>query len=187
MDGKTDRRTDGRKTGCLYRTLLKQVRQKARNVEIPHKQSFATAANWDTGQQWRKNMDQGDIIRERRQTELSFLYVTPRTQLSYDPTKYHWIFLTSAELCSGNKMLVPTYLPADIHQFNSQCFLLEHLVPVVQSIVSITSSLRGQLINCFMTLWPNTLIFFVEKMREAFALQKLLTFFQPKILAYIRY
>ena len=32
-----------------------------------------------------------------------------------------------------------------------------------------------------------TLIFFVEKMREAFALQKLLTFFQQKILAYLRY
>ena len=32
-----------------------------------------------------------------------------------------------------------------------------------------------------------TLKFFVEKMREAFALQKLLTFFQQKILAYLRY
>ena len=53
----------------------------------------------------------------------------------------------------------------------------------VQSIVSLTSSLRGQLDKCFTTLQPNTLIFFVEKMREAFALQKLLTFFQHKILA----
>ena len=35
--------------------------------------------------------------------------------------------------------------------------------PVVQSIVSLTSSLRGQLIKCFMTLLLNTLIFFVEK------------------------
>ena len=49
--------------------------------------------------------------------------------------------------------------------------------PVVQSIVSLTSSLRGQLLKVFMTLLPNPLIFFVEKMREAFALQKLLTFF----------
>ena len=55
--------------------------------------------------------------------------------------------------------------------------------PVVQSIVSLTSSLRGQLIKCFTTLYPNTLKFFVEKMWEAFALQKLLTFFQQKILA----
>ena len=59
--------------------------------------------------------------------------------------------------------------------------------PVVQSIVSLTSSLRGQLVKCFMTLLLNTLIFFVEKMREAFALQKLHTFFQPKILAHFRY
>ena len=58
---------------------------------------------------------------------------------------------------------------------------------VVQSIVSLTSSLRGQLVKCFTTLLLNTLIFFVEKMREAFALQKLLIFFQQKILAYLRY
>ena len=49
---------------------------------------------------------------------------------------------------------------------------------VVQSI-SLTSSLRGQLVKCFTSLLPNTLKFFVEKMREA-ALQKLLTFFQQK-------
>ena len=59
--------------------------------------------------------------------------------------------------------------------------------PVVQSIVSLTSSLRGQLVKCFTTLQPNTLKFFVEKMREAFALQKLLTIFQQKILAYLGY
>ena len=62
----------------------------------------------------------------------------------------------------------------------------KHLSPVVQSIVSLTSSLRGQLVKCFTTLEPNTLIFFVEKIREAFALQKLLSFFQQKILAYLR-
>ena len=56
----------------------------------------------------------------------------------------------------------------------------KNLDPVVQSIVSLTSSLRGQLVKCFMTLSSNTLIFFAEKMREAFALQKLLTFFQQK-------
>ena len=38
------------------------------------------------------------------------------------------------------------------------------LGPVVQSIVSLTSSLRGQLVNkCFTTIIPNTLTFFVEK------------------------
>ena len=35
--------------------------------------------------------------------------------------------------------------------------------PVVQSIVSLTSSLRGQLIKCFTTLSPNTLNFFCLK------------------------
>ena len=57
---------------------------------------------------------------------------------------------------------------------------INHLGPVVQSIVSLTSSLRGQLVKCFTTLYPNTLIFFVEKVREAFAVQKLLTFFSTK-------
>ena len=38
---------------------------------------------------------------------------------------------------------------------------------VVQSIVSLTRSLRGELVKCFTTSQPNTLIFFVEKMREA--------------------
>ena len=57
---------------------------------------------------------------------------------------------------------------------------------VVQSIVSLTSSLRGQLVKCFTTLLPETVIFFVEKMREAFALQKLLTFFSTKIIGMFR-
>ena len=57
------------------------------------------------------------------------------------------------------------------------------LSPVVQSIIS---SFRGQLSKYFTTLQPNTLKFFVKKMGEAFALQKLLTFFQQKILAYLR-
>ena len=39
--------------------------------------------------------------------------------------------------------------------------------PVFQSIVSLTSPLRGQLVKCITTLYPNTLIFFVEKLREA--------------------
>ena len=47
-------------------------------------------------------------------------------------------------------------------------FLLANLGLVVQSIVSLTSSLRDQLIKYFTTLLLNTLKFFVEKMREAF-------------------
>ena len=57
-----------------------------------------------------------------------------------------------------------------------RCFLRHHLAtfakmqgPVVQSIVNLTSWLRGQLFKCLTTLQPNTLIFFVEKMTEAFA------------------
>ena len=57
---------------------------------------------------------------------------------------------------------------------------------VVQSIVSLTNSERGQFVKCFTTLLPNTPKFFVEKMREPFAMQKLLTFLQ-KILAYFRH
>ena len=52
----------------------------------------------------------------------------------------------------------------------------KHQGPVVQSIVSLRSSFRGQLVKCFTTLYPKTLKFFVEKMREAFAVQKLLSF-----------
>ena len=42
-------------------------------------------------------------------------------------------------------------------------FALQDQGPVVQSIVSLTSSLRGQLVKCFMTLLPNTLIFLLKK------------------------
>ena len=52
--------------------------------------------------------------------------------------------------------------------------------PVVQSIISLTSSIRGQHIKHVMTLLPITLLFFVEKMRVPFAMQKLLRFFNKK-------
>ena len=78
--------------------------------------------------------------------------------------------------------LIQMYNGCVKHQTN-----VKQLGPVVQSIVSLTSSLRGQLVKCFLPLQPNTLKFFVEKVREAFALQKLLTFFQQKILANLGY
>ena len=53
---------------------------------------------------------------------------------------------------------------------------------VVQNIVSLTSSLRGQLVQCFMTLLPNTLKFFVENMREAFFQQKILAYLKNKLM-----
>ena len=58
--------------------------------------------------------------------------------------------------------------------------------PVVQSVVSLTSSLRVISLTVLADSIYNILIFFAEKMWVAFALQKLLTFFQKKISAYLR-
>ena len=57
---------------------------------------------------------------------------------------------------------------------------------VVQSVISLTSSLRVISLTVLADSIYNILIFFAEKMWVAFALQKLLTFFQPKISAYLR-
>ena len=66
--------------------------------------------------------------------------------------------------------------------------LTRALNPVVQSIASLTSLLKGQLVKCFPTLLSNTLVFLLKNKKSfCMALQKLLTFFQQKILAYIRY
>ena len=60
------------------------------------------------------------------------------------------------------------------------------LGPVVQSVVSLTSSLRVISLTVLVDSIYNILIFFAEKMWVAFAVQKLLTFFQQKISAYMR-
>ena len=65
-------------------------------------------------------------------------------------------------------------------------FLLSFLGPVVQSIVTLTSSLRVISLTVLADLIYNILIFFAEKMWVAFAVQKLLTFFLQKISAYLR-
>ena len=57
--------------------------------------------------------------------------------------------------------------------------------PVVQSVVSLTSSLRVISLTVLADSIYNILIFFAEKMWVAFALQKLLTFFQQKISVYL--
>ena len=54
--------------------------------------------------------------------------------------------------------------------------------PVVQSIISLTSLLRGQLVKCYTTLLLNTQIFFFEKLRKPSHI-----FSTKKISAYIRY
>ena len=58
--------------------------------------------------------------------------------------------------------------------------------PVVQSVVSLTNWLRVISLIVLADSIHNILIFFAEKMWEAFALQKLLTYFQQKISAYLR-
>ena len=65
-------------------------------------------------------------------------------------------------------------------------FAAPDLGPVVQSVVSLTSSLRVISLTVLADSIYNILIFFAEKMWVAFALQKLLTFFQQKISAYLR-
>ena len=66
-------------------------------------------------------------------------------------------------------------------------FSFKNLGPVVQSIIYLMSSLRGQLVKCFMTFIISDTDIFVEKMREAFALCKsFLQFFYQKILANFR-
>ena len=64
--------------------------------------------------------------------------------------------------------------------------ILKHLDPVVQSVVSLTSSLRVILLTVLADSIHNILIFFAEKMWVAYALQKLLTFFQQKKSAHLR-
>ena len=53
---------------------------------------------------------------------------------------------------------------------------MRHLGPVVQSVVSLTSSLRVISLTVLADSVYNILIFFAEKVCVAFALQKLLTF-----------
>ena len=62
----------------------------------------------------------------------------------------------------------------------------ENQGPVVQSVVSLTSSLRAISLTILADSIYNFLNFFAEKMWVAFALQKLLTFFQQKISEYLR-
>ena len=67
----------------------------------------------------------------------------------------------------------------------TEIFQIKILGPVVQSVVSLTSSLRVISLTVLVDSIYNILIFFAEKMWVAFALQKLLTFFQQKNSAYL--
>ena len=65
------------------------------------------------------------------------------------------------------------------------CMLIKNLGPNVQSVVSLTSLLRVISLTVLADSIYNILIFFADKMWVAFAVQKLLTFFQQKISAYL--
>ena len=67
----------------------------------------------------------------------------------------------------------PFYSKRDLSCFDYQG-------PVVQSIVSLISSFRGQLVKCFTTIQPNTLIFFVEKNERSFCNAKASHIFSTK-------
>ena len=73
-----------------------------------------------------------------------------------------------------------------LRQLENQTIPLLRPGPSCQSVVSLTSSLRVISLTVLVDSIHNILIFFAEKMWVAFALQKLLTFFQQKISAYLR-
>ena len=102
----------------------------------------------------------------------------------------HWIF---KECFSGEQMPVWDCTHADWCQSAHFAHVGRHFFawcgpsqgPVVQSIVSLTSWLRVISLTVLVDSLYNILIFFAEKMWVAFVLQKLLTFFQQKISAYL--
>ena len=86
--------------------------------------------------------------------------------------------------------LSDNYFAVTLHHFISSLNNSDHFIavqgPVVQSIVSLTNLLRVISLTVLADSIYNILKFFAEKMWVAFALQKLLTFFQQKISAYMR-
>ena len=72
---------------------------------------------------------------------------------------------------------------AQLNSYNSSKNGNIYQGPVVQSVLSLTSSLRVISLTVLADSIHNILKFFAEKMWVAFALQKLLTFFQQNISA----
>ena len=68
----------------------------------------------------------------------------------------------------------------------NDAYMVFFLDPVVQSVVSLTSSLRVISLTVLGDSIHNILIFFAEKNVSSFCTAKLLTFFQQKISAYLR-
>ena len=61
----------------------------------------------------KKKYESGDIIRESRQAELSFLCITLRIDLFYNPIKYHSNILNGFEV-GLRKPIVEIYGSGDI-------------------------------------------------------------------------
>ena len=101
-----------------------------------------------------------------------------------------WVLIRSTSIISPWKQWCGHLLELRNQDVSNECpqhtFLWNNQGPVVQSVVSLTSSLRVISLTVLADSIYNILIFFAEKMWVAFALQKLLTFFQQKISAYLR-
>ena len=143
-------------------------------------------------------------------TERLLSFNWQRFTLHKNEKKKSWIVQKNTEFYELIELLVP--LPGQIQQTRNGCFSyffpgnrrfrrqflwnvnayflekkkIRKLGPVVQSVVSLTSSLRVISLTVLADSIYNIMIFFAEKMWVAFALQKLLTFFQQKISAYLR-
>ena len=86
----------------------------------------------------------------------------------------------SAELKMQGNMDCVTFPVTTYSQYLGNWVFIPIQGPVVQSFASLTSSLRVIMLTVLVDSTYNILIFFAEKMRVAFALQKLLTFFFSK-------
>ena len=119
-------------------------------------------------------------------------YYKGKIYVSYLSALTMWQSHTQALLClSFTQYVLDTSqhtLPWSLSKLGKNFSKLhfELLGPVVQSVVSLTSSLRVISLTVLADSIYNILIFFAEKMWVAFALQKLLTFFQQKLSAYLR-
>ena len=94
-----------------------------------------------------------------------------------------FFFFFHENICCGYSLEVPHWGTSNEylqHMFSWKNKKNIYLGPVVQSIVSLTSSLRVILLTVLADSIYNILLFFAEKMWVAFALQKLLTFFSKK-------
>ena len=122
----------------------------------------------------------GTVFGQPQQSTVSILdFVSLIRGKLNSPTQHPWFSLRVVKW--GSLLLIHGAIFS-----NWGKYVLKVQGPVVQSVVSLTSSLRVISLTVLADSVYNILIFFAEKMWVAFALQKLLTFFQQKISAYLR-